>query len=237
MSETRGLIGELIGGVPSVHSAGWTFIGVGAAVALLGFLIWSPIGWLGLIATLFMVAAFRDPDRVTPLRDGLIVAASDGQVISIDKVYPPVELSVDGGEVFRIATALSMLDVHVNRSPVAGRITSSVYVPGAFLDPTFDKASDENERRALSIETPAGRTVCVVQIAGVITRRIVTFVNEGDTVGIGQRFGMIRLGSRVDVYLPEGAVPRVSVGQTMVAGETILADLKSDEPEHEARRS
>lgn len=236
MSEARGVLGELIGGVPSIQSQGWTLIGTAAAVMVVGFLIWSPLGWLGLLATLTLVATFRDPDRVTPLRDGLVVAASDGQVIAIDKVRPPTELSVESREVVRIAAALSLFDVHVHRAPVAGRLAGSAYVPGAFLDPTSDKASEENERRAMAIAMPTGKTVCVVQIAGFIGRRISTFINEGDTMGVGQRMGMVGFGGRVDVYLPEGAVPQVSVGQTLVSGETVLADLKSEEPEREARR-
>ena len=141
------------------------------------------------------------------------------------------------GERTRISIFLSMMDCHVNRAPVAGRITRSIYVPGAFFSAASDKSSEENERRALVIETPRGTQIAVLQIAGLISRRIVTFAGEGDTVGIGQRFGLIRFGSRVDVYLPSGQSALVSIGQRMVAGETVLADLDSDEPEREARRS
>ncbi len=237
MAQTKGVFESLTAGLAPVHADGHKFLAIGAAVALAGFFIWSPIGWIASIATALLAVFFRDPDRVTPLRDGLVLAASDGTVHSVEKVKPPAELSLASGEVWRIATTLGLFDVHVNRAPVAGRITRSVYVPGAFLNPTLDKASEDNERRATLIEMPSGKSVAVVQIAGIITRRIIAFAHEGDSVGVGQRFGLIRFGSRVDVYLPEGATPLVSVGQRMVAGETVLADLKSSEPEREARRS
>lgn len=237
MAHGDGILGSLTAGFAPVHADGHKFIGIAALVAVAGFFLWSPIAWLGGIAAVLLAVFFRDPDRVTPLRDGLVLAASDGIVHSLEKVKPPMELALEAGDVWRVATTLGLFDVHVNRAPVAGRITRSVYVPGAFLNPTLDKASEDNERRATLIEMPSGKTVAVVQIAGVITRRIIAFAHEGDSVGVGQRFGFIRFGSRVDVYLPEGAHPLVSVGQRMVAGETVLADLKSDEPEREARRS
>ena len=179
----------------------------------------------------------RDPDRVTQLRDGLVIAAADGCVAEIEKVLPPSELDLKGGERVRIVTHLSPFDVHVNRAPVAGRVSQSVYVPGAFVNPTTDKESEDNERRLTVLTTPDETQCIVVQIAGMISRRIVAFVHEGDSVGAGQRIGLIRFGSRVDVYLPPGATPLVSVGQRVVAGESVLADLKSNEPEREARRT
>lgn len=236
MAEPRGFLESLLGGPISVHSDGYRFIIIGVVATILLFLIWSPLGWLAAILTVCVTAFFRDPDRVVPLRDGLILAAADGAVHAIEKVKPPTELSLESQDVWRISTALALPDVHINRAPVAGRILQSVYVPGAFLNPTLDKASEDNERRALLIEMSSGKKVAVVQIAGVITRRLLSFVHEGDSVGVGQRFGMIRFGSRVDVYLPEGVTPCVSVGQRMVAGETILADMQSSEPEREARR-
>ena len=166
-----------------------------------------------------------------------VVAPADGRVVGIEKVAPPTELALPGGERTRISIFLSMMDCHVNRAPIAGRVTRSVYVPGAFFSATNDKSSEENERRALVIESPSGVELAVLQIAGLVSRRIVTFAGEGDTVGVGQRFGLIRFGSRVDVYLPVGQSALVSIGQRMVAGETVIADLKSDEPEREARRS
>jgi len=220
-----------------VHRDGHKFILAGGVATLGGWLIWPLVGWLALGVTIWFAVFFRDPDRVTPLREGLVIAAADGIVETIEKVDPLPELAMEGGERWRVSTHLSLFDVHVNRSPIAGRVKRSVYVPGAFLVATSDKSSDENERRALLIEGSDGIQVAVVQIAGFITRRILTFAHEGDSVGVGQRFGLIRFGSRVDVYLPPGILPMVAVGQRMVAGETVLADRKSQEAEREARRS
>lgn len=220
-----------------IHRDGHKFIAAGAIAAVVLFLIWEPLGWIAVLATIFIVFFFRDPDRVTPLRDGLVVAAADGVIASIAKVRPPPELALGGGDRVRIETHLSPLDVHINRAPIAGRVKRSVYVPGAFVNITSDKASEDNERRALVIETPSGDEIAVVQIAGLISRRIITFAHEGDSMGIGQRYGLIRFGSRVDVYLPPGKSALVAVGQRSVAGETVLADLKSDAPAMEARRS
>ncbi len=227
-------IGDLF--VP-IHSDGHKFLAAGLGLTIIFWIIWSPLGLIFALLTAWVAFFFRDPDRVTPLREGLIIAPADGRIIAIEKVAPPPELAMEGGERVRVSTHLSMFDVHINRAPAAGRITRSVYVPGAFLTATNDKSSDENERRAIVIETPAGVEIAVLQIAGFISRRIATFAGEGDTVGVGQRFGLIRFGSRVDVYLPVGHHALVSVGQRMVAGETVVADLKSDEPEREARRS
>jgi phosphatidylserine decarboxylase len=220
-----------------VHRDGHKFLGASLLATIIGFLLWSPLGWILLLITLWVAYFFRDPDRVTPLRDGLVIAPADGRIVAIEKVPPPTELGLPTDDRTRISIFLSMLDCHVNRAPVAGRITRSIYVPGAFLSATNDKSSEENERRAIVITTPTGVEIAVLQIAGMISRRIVTFAGEGDTVGIGQRFGLIRFGSRVDVYLPAGQSALVSVGQRTVAGETVIADLKSDEPEREARRS
>ena len=185
--------------------------------------------------TVYVAYFFRDPDRVTPLRDGLVVSPADGRISSIDTVRPPAELGLGETPRQRISIFLSVLDVHINRAPVAGRISRSVYVPGAFLNAALDKASEENERRSIVISTPAGQDVACVQIAGLIARRIVTFAKEGATVGMGERFGLIRFGSRVDVFLPPGHGCLVAVGQRAIGGETVLADLKSTEPEREAR--
>lgn len=220
-----------------IHRDGHKFLGASLLATIIAFLIWSPLGWLLLLITAWIAYFFRDPDRVTPLRDGLVIAPADGRIVDIENVPPPTELGLPGGDRTRISIYLSMMDCHVNRAPIAGRIMRSVYVPGAFFSATNDKSSEENERRALVIEAPDGSELAVLQIAGLISRRIVTFAGEGDTVGIGQRFGLIRFGSRVDVYLPVGQSALVSIGQRMVAGETVMADLKSDEPEREARRS
>lgn len=220
-----------------VHREGHRFLGIGAVLTLVAFLLSTTLGLAAAMGTIYVAYFFRDPDRVTPLREGLVIAAADGEVADIEKILPPAELDLKGGERFRIVTHLSPFDVHINRAPVAGRISQSVYIPGAFVNPTTDKESEDNERRASVITTPEETEFVVVQIAGMVSRRIVAFVHEGDSVGAGQRLGMIRFGSRVDVYLPPGVTPLVSVGQKMVAGETVLADVKSNEPEREARRS
>lgn len=234
----RGGIFESLGGffVP-IHRDGHKFVAIGAVVSLLMLLLWAPLGWLAVFATIWVAYFFRDPDRVTPLREGLVVAPADGEIVQIEQVTPPSELALSEGEWLRVSIALSPFDVHVNRAPVPGRIVRSVYVPGAFINPTLDKASEENERRGLVIETSDGTQIAVVQIAGQVSRRIVTFAHEGDSVGVGQRFGLIRFGSRVDVYLPPGGRAQAGIQQRVVAGETVLADLQSEEPEREYRRS
>ena len=236
MSERHGILETIYDQLAPVHADGHKFIAIGAAATLLFFVLWPPIGWLLAGLTAWVVYFFRDPPRVTPLRDGLVVGAGDGRVSGIEKVRPPAELGFGPDERVRISTFLSVFDVHINRAPVAGRIVRSVYVPGKFFNAALDKASEENERRALVIATPGGLEVGVVQIAGLIARRIVTFMGEGESIGAGQRFGLIRFGSRVDVYLPPGKHAIVSVGQRVVGGETVLADLNSDEEEREARR-
>jgi len=234
LQQIKDVLSEVI--VP-VHRDGYKFIAIGAAVTLLFFMLVPAIGWLLALVTLWVVYFFRDPDRVTPTRDGLVIAPADGRITSIARVRPPMELGLGDEERVRISTFLSVFDVHVNRSPIAGRITRSLYVPGAFLNAALDKASEQNERRALIVESVSGDEVAVVQIAGLVARRIVTFAGEGDTVGVGQRFGLIRFGSRVDVYLPPGRTALVAVGQRAIAGETVFADFKSSETIREARRS
>jgi phosphatidylserine decarboxylase len=220
-----------------IHRDGHKFVAIGIVLALVLFLVWSSLAWLVLLATLAVAFFFRDPDRVTPLREGLVIAPADGRIVAVEKVRPPTELGFGEGERTRISIHLSILDVHVNRSPAAGRIVRSIYVPGAFYNPTLDKASEENERRILVIAAASGQEVAVAQIAGVVSRRIVTFAGEGDSLAAGQRFGLIRFGSRVDVYLPPGRGSYAAVGQRAIAGETVLADLASDEPDRQARRS
>jgi phosphatidylserine decarboxylase len=236
VSERHSLIDTITDGIVPVHSEGYRFLAIGAGVSLLLFWLWPPLAWLAVLATAYVAYFFRDPPRVTPLRDGLIVAPADGRISAIERVRPPAELGLGDEPRVRISTFLSLFDVHINRSPVAGRIARSVYVPGSFLNAALDKASEENERRAVVIATAGGAEIGVVQIAGLIARRIVTFANEGDSLGIGQRFGLIRFGSRVDLYLPPGHGALVAVGQRAVGGETVLADLKSEEPEREARK-
>jgi phosphatidylserine decarboxylase len=237
VSERQGILDTIFDSFAPVHPDGHKFIAIGAALTLLFFLLYPPVGWLLAILTAWVVYFFRDPHRVTPLRPGLVVSAADGKVSAVEKVVPPPELGMGMDERVRISTFLSIFDVHINRAPVAGRIIRSLYVPGAFLNAALDKASEENERRSIVIETPSDGDVGVVQIAGLVARRIVTFSEVGDAVGIGERFGLIRFGSRVDIYLPPGKGALVSVGQRAIAGETVLADLHSAEPEREARRA
>ena len=236
MSNRHGLVDTIIDNLAPVHSDGHKFIAIAGVLALLGFLLWAPLGWLFLGFALYVAYFFRDPDRVTPLRDGLVVSAADGRISAVEVVTPPMELGLGQTPRLRISTFLSVFDVHINRAPVAGRIVRSIYVPGAFINAAADKASEENERRSLVIQTQAGDEIAVVQIAGLIARRIVTFSQEGDSLGIGQRFGLIRFGSRVDIYLPPGRTALVAVGQRAVAGETVFADFKSSEGERESRR-
>lgn len=237
MSDNHTLIDTIAGSFVAPHPDGYKFIAVAGAAAV-GFLIigWSWLAFLCAAITAYIAYFFRDPDRVAPLRDGLIVSAADGVISSIDRVKPARELQLGDVERIRISTFLSVFDVHVNRAPIAGRIKRSVYVPGAFVNAALDKASEENERRALVIETTQGAEIGVVQIAGMIARRIVTFAGEGEQLGVGQRFGLIRFGSRVDIYLPPDRSALVAVGQRAVAGETVFADLKSTEGTREARR-
>ncbi len=237
MRNRYGVLQSVLDLLVPIHSDGHKFLGVSLGLTVLGFLVWTSVGWVFAALTLGLAFFFRDPHRVTQLREGLVIAPADGRVVSVELAPPPPELGMVGGARIRISIFLSIFDMHVNRSPIAGTLMRSVYVPGAFFSAASDKASEDNERRALVIETPKGAEIAVLQIAGMITRRILTFVSEGDTVGVGQRIGFIRFGSRVDVFLPVGQAALVSVGQRVVAGETVLADLKSTEPERDARRS
>ena len=207
------------------HPAGYPFIGAGAVASFLGLLLTGWIFWPAFLFTLFALYFFRDPDRVPPLRADLVLAPADGHVVSVGQFPPPAELAMGDTPVWRVAIFLSVIDVHVNRSPVAGRVTRVVYHHGKFLSANLDKASDENERNALAIALPDGRMVACVQIAGLVARRILCDAAAGDELQAGQRFGIIRFGSRTDIYLPPGVQPQVLVGQTMIGGETILADL------------
>ena len=204
---------------------GYPFIGAFALVALVLFWLWTPLGWLGTLGTLWCAYFFRDPPRVTPVRDGLVVAPADGRISQVTTAAPPHELGLGATPLPRVSIFMSVFDCHINRSPVAGQVEKIVYQPGKFFNADLDKASADNERNSLVIAV-AGARVAVVQIAGLIARRIVCFVRNGQSVGIGERFGMIRFGSRLDVYLPPGVAPLVAVGQTAIAGETVLADLR-----------
>ncbi len=212
-----------------IHPEGYPFIGGFALASLILFWLWTPLGWLATVVTLWCAYFFRDPPRVTPVRDGLVVAPADGRVSQVVNAVPPAELGLGDRSLPRVSIFMSVFDCHVNRSPVAGRIEKIVYRAGKFLSADLDKASEDNERNALLIMTPTGQRIVVVQIAGLVARRIVPFTREGETVGAGQRIGMIRFGSRVDVYLPEGTRALAAEGQTAIAGETVLADFKANE--------
>jgi phosphatidylserine decarboxylase len=211
-----------------IHPQGYPFIGGFALASLILFWIWTPLGWLGTVLTLWCAYFFRDPPRVTPVREGLVVSPADGRVSRVSNAVPPDELGLGNKPLARISIFMSVFDCHVNRSPAAGRIERIVYRAGKFLNADLDKASEDNERNALVIAT-AGTRIGVVQIAGLIARRIVSFKREGEMVRAGERFGMIRFGSRLDVYLPEGVKPLVAEGQISIAGETVLADLRLPE--------
>jgi phosphatidylserine decarboxylase len=208
-----------------IHPQGYPFIGGFAVAAVVLFWLWHPLGFLGAIATAWCIYFFRDPPRITPLREGLVVAPADGRISRISQAVAPPELGFGSETFLRISIFMSVFDCHINRSPVAGRIERIVYRAGAFLSADLDKASESNERNAFVIEANDGRRIPVVQIAGLVARRIVPFVREGEAVLAGQCIGMIRFGSRVDVYLPTETVPLVGERQSAVAGETVLADL------------
>jgi len=209
-----------------IHHEGLPFVGGFAFASLVLFWLWSPLGWIGTVMTAWCAYFFRDPERVTPVRDGIVVAPADGRVSRIMNAVPPTELGLGPKPLTRISIFMSVFDCHVNRSPVSGRIERIAYHAGTFINADLDKASENNERNGLVIATAGGARIGVVQIAGLIARRIVSFVREGVTIGAGERFGMIRFGSRLDVYLPDGARSLVAEGQTAIAGETVLADLR-----------
>ena len=214
--------------IPPIHKEGYPFIGIFALVSLFLFWLWPPLGWIGTVLTIWCALFFRDPERVTPMREGIIVAPADGIVSRVINAVPPPELGLGERAMQRISIFMSVFDCHVNRSPVAGRIERIAYTPGKFLNADLDKSSEDNERNGLVIDAPQGR-FGVVQIAGLVARRIVSFVQEGQSLGVGERFGLIRFGSRVDVYLPPGARALVGLGSKAVAGETVLADYRDAE--------
>jgi phosphatidylserine decarboxylase len=207
------------------HRAGYPFILGGIVVAVFGLIFWHPLAWIGLIFTLFCLYFFRDPDRVAPARENVFLAPADGLVVSIEPAVPPAELGFGPLPRPRVAIFLSVLDVHVNRVPIAGTVTKIAYRAGTFVNAAMDKASEENERNALTIRLATGQEIAVVQIAGLIARRIICEVTEGQIVTAGARFGIIRFGSRTDLYLPEGTSPLVAVGQRVIGGETVIAAL------------
>jgi phosphatidylserine decarboxylase len=221
-----------------VHPEGYKFIAIFAVVTLILFWLGLPVlPWAGVVATLWCAYFFRDPERVTPLRDGLVISPADGRISMIEKVMPPPELDLEREAVTRISVFMNVFDVHVNRAPLDAVISRITYIPGAFLNADLDKASEDNERQAFTLELAGGKKLGVVQIAGLVARRIVKFVNDGERVSAGQRIGLIRFGSRVDVYLPPDAAALVAVGQRAIAGETVLADLSAADASRGARKS
>lgn len=213
-----------------MHREGYRFVAIFAAVTAGLFLLSQTLGWIGVGLTLWCYYFFRDPERVTPLRQGLVVSPADGVVSMIGPAVPPAELGMAGHPLTRVSVFMNVFDCHVNRAPVDGTVETIAYRPGKFLNASLDKASVDNERNALALRLADGRMLAVVQIAGLVARRILCDVAEGAALAAGQRFGMIRFGSRLDVYLPDGVAPLVAVGQSTVAGETVIADLASDEP-------
>jgi phosphatidylserine decarboxylase len=230
--ETLRLLREAV--LMPVHREGWRFVAGALALALAGAWFSPALGVAGVVLAAAVALFFRDPPRATPVRDGLIVSPGDGRITAIEEATPPPELLpfLDGGDGprLRVSIFLSLFDVHINRMPAGGQLLASVHQPGRFLNAADSRAGTQNERHGLVIRTAAGRHLVVVQIAGLLARRIVTWVGAGDSLQAGQRFGLIRFGSRVDLYLPDGAAPLVAVGQRAVGGETVIADLMSDEP-------
>jgi phosphatidylserine decarboxylase len=208
-----------------MHPEGYRFVGIFAAITLVLFWLWEPLGWLGLGLTVWCYYFFRDPKRSVPLGEGLILSPADGVVSLIEPAVPPVELGMGPEALLRVSVFMSVFNCHVNRAPVAGQVTAIAYRPGTFVNASLDKASSDNERNSVAIQIADGRRIAVVQIAGLVARRIVCFTKVGQSLRAGDRFGLIRFGSRLDVYLPAGVAPQVALGQTMIAGETVIADL------------
>jgi len=213
-----------------LHPDGFKFVATGVLATLLLFLLWAPAGWAAAVVTLWMVYFFRDPWRVTPTRPGLLISPADGIVVSIAAATPPAELAMGDMAVVRIGIFLNIFDVHVTRAPVGGRVAAMRYTKGRFVNASLDKASLDNERLAIRIAPPEGPDVAFVLVAGLVARRIVCNLYDGQQVATGQRVGIIRFGSRVDIYCPPPYVPMVVAGQRMVGGETVIADRLAEEP-------
>jgi len=212
--------------LPPIHPAGRPFVLGAVGLTLLFFLFgWTALAWLGVVLSVWVAAFFRDPVRAVPQGEGLVIAPADGVICQIASEPPPADLDMDPQPLTRVSIFMNVFNVHVNRAPMAGRIERIIYIPGKFLNASLDKASRDNERMCYRLVAAGGVEIAFVQIAGLVARRIIRFVAEGDSVEPGQRVGMIRFGSRVDVYLPAGCGAEVALGQTIVAGETILARL------------
>lgn len=220
---------SILKAIPPLHREGYPFVAIFAGVSFILALIAAPLGWIGFILTVWCFCFFRDPQRVTPTREGLVISPADGLVQRIASVVPPPQLNMGSAPRTRISIFMNVFDCHVNRAPVDGAVSALYYHEGKFLNASLDKASEDNERQLMKLTMADGKEVGVVQIAGLVARRIVTYVHDGQPLKAGERFGMIRFGSRVDVYLPEGTVPLAIEGQRAVAGETVLAELQTSE--------
>ncbi len=210
-----------------IHREGWPFVGLFAVVTVVFAAIDGSLGWIGVLATAWCVYFFRDPDRVPPPRPNLALSPADGLVQSIGEAVPPSELELGAEPLPRVSVFLNVFDVHVNRVPADGLVTRTVYRPGKFFNASLDKASSDNERMSVALKLDDGREMAVIQIAGLVARRIKCELTENQRVRAGERFGIIRFGSRVDLYLPAGVTPLVAVGQRMIGGESIIADLSA----------
>ena len=211
--------------VKPMHPEGRKFVAIFAAITLVLFLLWEPLGWVGVGLTVWVYYFFRDPERVVPIQEGIMVSPADGIVSLLEPAVPPSELGLGSEPMTRVSVFMSVFNCHVNRIPAAGRITTVAYHHGKFLNASLDKASEQNERNGITVELRDGRQYGVVQIAGLVARRIMCWSKEGSDMQRGERFGLIRFGSRLDIYLPSGTEPTVQIGQTMIAGETIIARL------------
>jgi phosphatidylserine decarboxylase len=216
--------------VKPMHREGYKFVSAFALATLVLFWLWDPLGWVGVGLTVWCYYFFRDPERVTPMREGLMISPADGVISLLEPAVPPQELGLGPQPMTRISVFMNVFNCHVNRAPIGGQISRIAYRPGKFFNASLDKASVDNERNALVITMADGRQIAVVQIAGLVARRILCEVREGQAIRTGERFGMIRFGSRLDIYLPEGVAPLVCLGQSTIAGETVLADLTGAEP-------
>lgn len=211
--------------VKPMHPEGRKFVAIFGAITVALFLLWEPLGWIGVGLTVWVYYFFRDPERVVPDEAGVMVSPADGIVSLLEPAVPPSELGLGDAPITRVSVFMSVFNCHVNRIPAAGQITTVAYHHGKFLNASLDKASEQNERNGLTVELPDGRQYGVVQIAGLVARRIMCWSEEDTQMQRGERFGLIRFGSRLDIYLPSGAEPSVKIGQTMIAGETIIAKL------------
>jgi phosphatidylserine decarboxylase len=235
--ERKSIWDSIIGAVDPIHPEGYKFLIIGGVATLLLFLLWTPLGLLALVVTAAMAYFFRDPARATPIGNNLLIAPADGKLIGVRRRPPPTEMALGEAPMTVFSTFLSVFNVHVVRAPLTGRVVASEHEPGLFMNAESEEASEQNERQSIVIESASGERIGVVLIAGMVARRIVTFVREGETVQAGQRIGIIRFGSRVDVYAPGERKLMVGEEQRMVGGETVLMDLSGAPSGYEVRKS